>query len=396
MKRRSEAGQTLAIVAFGMITFLAAAGLAIDMGYLRYEKRLMQSAADSAALAAATDLNLGLLDEATATNDANAVALANGFQPGVNTTVNVTFPVVSPDANNPAVNPTTAAQVTIQQVFPSLFMQASGIYSSTITAAGVATVGTSPGCVYALQTGGPGLALLAGINAPNCGVVDNGACTGCGSITAPSVGVYGVNMAQPAQDPLAYVSQNPPTVSATCAVATPPNYQPGTYCNGLSVSADATFAQGLYIIEGAPLQISAGNVGGTGVTFYITNGGSVNFAGASTVTLTAPTAAEVSSNPSFQNLPADILFFQDKFDNVFADVSENGTGNIILTGTLYFPNAALTIAGSLNPNANTPVVAASITVFNGSVLNVDTTPNPPPPLVALPGGSPLENVSLVE
>ena len=42
LKRKSEAGQTLALVSFGLLTFLAAAGLAVDMGYMRYEKRLMQ------------------------------------------------------------------------------------------------------------------------------------------------------------------------------------------------------------------------------------------------------------------------------------------------------------------------------------------------------------------
>ncbi len=148
MKRRREAGQTLALVAFGMLTFLAAAGLAVDMGYLRYEKRLMQAAADSAALAAATDVNLGAA-AADAVIDANAVAQAYGFP-------NSTVTVNNPDG---AVNPPNAVQVVIQQTFPTFFMPAMGTNSSTIAVAGVATIGISQGCMYALQVGGTGLTL---------------------------------------------------------------------------------------------------------------------------------------------------------------------------------------------------------------------------------------------
>ena len=71
-----------------MVTFLAAAGLAVDMGYMRYEKRLMQSAADSAALIAATDAQ-SRRGRVRLRADAQAVATANGFQDGVN---NVTVP----------------------------------------------------------------------------------------------------------------------------------------------------------------------------------------------------------------------------------------------------------------------------------------------------------------
>src|SRR5580704_6808961 len=56
MKAHSrESGQALLAAAFSLIVLLGAAGLAIDMGYLRYQKRLQQSAADSAALAGAAE-----------------------------------------------------------------------------------------------------------------------------------------------------------------------------------------------------------------------------------------------------------------------------------------------------------------------------------------------------
>jgi Putative Flp pilus-assembly TadE/G-like len=403
VKRRREAGQTLALVSFCMVTFLAAAGLAVDMGFMRYEKRLMQSAADSAALAAATDANLG--EGGSANADAQAVATANGFQDGVN---NVTVSITNPGG----VTLGTAYEVTIQQVLPTFFMKVVGINSSTVFASGVATIGTSQGCIYALQTGGAGLTLNAGINAPNCGIVDNGPLNGVGDIGAASIGVYGPdggyggvatlaplkNIAQPAADPLAYL--NPPS-PGSCPIPSPTvvnatsgplmngvvELGPGTFCGILiDTGGIVTFDPGPYILHGGMgLQIqNTGTATGTGVTFYIDpSGGAITFSGTGAVTLSAPTSAGT--------LPANILFYQDPGNATAADVSEGGSGNVTLSGTLYFPNAPLTIGGSLNPNQNSLVVAQSVTVSGTVQLNADSTS----PTLA-PGGSPLVNVSLVE
>jgi Flp pilus assembly protein TadG len=391
VKRRSEAGQTLALVAFGMVTFLAAAGLAVDMGYMRYEKRLMQSAADSAALAAAIDQNLGEVGMANA--DAQAVATANGFQDGVNnTTVTV---------SNSPINPANAIRVDIQQVFPSIFMQVMGINTSTISAFGVATIGTSQGCIYALQVGGAGLTLNAGINAPNCGIVDNGPLNGAGNITAASAGVLGSNagygglsapapleaIAQAAADPLAYVNLAPPAPASPCIpdpmVNAAVTLSEGTYC-GITINAggNVTFNPGLYILNGGTGLVITGTgiANGVGVSFYNTGTGAFTFNGIGNVTLSASTVG-------FPNLPAGILFYQDPADASAADVSEAAIGNVELSGTLYFPNAPLTIAGSV-AGTNALIVASSITVAGSVLLNAD--------LPTVPGGSPLQSVSLVE
>ena len=54
MTRNKEAGQALiaALAALGIV-LLGFAGLGIDIGYMRYEKRLQQTAADAAAIAGA-------------------------------------------------------------------------------------------------------------------------------------------------------------------------------------------------------------------------------------------------------------------------------------------------------------------------------------------------------
>lgn len=394
VKRKSEAGQTLALVSICMVTFLAAAGLAVDMGYMRYEKRLMQSAADSAALIAATDDNLGQLGGVTARADAQAVATANGFQDGVNS-------VVVSITNPGNVTLGTAYMVTIQKTLPTFFMKIENILTSTVSASGEATTGTSPGCIYALQVGGSGLTSDATINAPNCGIVDNGPLNGSAAIGAASIGFYvpggfgGVatiapleQIAQPAADPLAYMT--PPTPAGCIPdpmVSAMATLIPATYC-GITIlpGGIANFNPGLYILDnGTGLTIQGTGIAtGTDVTFYIDpTGGAVTFSGIGAVTLSAPTTAGT--------LPANILFYQDPGNTSAADVSEAGLGNVTLSGALYFPNAPLTLSGSSNPNHHPLVVAQSVTVGGTLPLNVDSTS----PALA-PGGSPLVNVSLVK
>jgi Flp pilus assembly protein TadG len=387
VQRRREAGQTLAFVTFGLLAFLAAAGLAIDMGYLRYERRLMQSAADSAAMAAATDLNLG--NAAQADTDALDVAGLNGFNNGVN---NTTVTVTDLSA--------TEVQVQVQQILPSFFMKIAGVNNSTIQATATATIAPSNGCIYALQAGG--ITLNAGVNSPNCGVVDNGPLLGSGNITAASVGVVGdfsgytgvssstiEQITQPAGDPLAYVT--PPGIG----VCTQTNFAwnagttalvAGVYCGGIAISGGSvTFGPGLYILTGAVGLVVSGTGtatdGGAGVTFYNTDRGAISFSGTGTVSFTAPTTG-------VSGLPAELLFYQDPSDAAAADLSMGGTGNAVLNGALYFPTAPLTIAGSLSPTTNTLVVASSVTVNGAIVLEADST--------SLAGPSPLQTVTLLE
>ena len=57
LRRNKESGQALVFgVATLGILLIGMAGLGIDMGYLRYEKRLQQTAADHAAIAGAAEL----------------------------------------------------------------------------------------------------------------------------------------------------------------------------------------------------------------------------------------------------------------------------------------------------------------------------------------------------
>jgi uncharacterized membrane protein len=57
VRRNGEKGQALIFVAVGMVVLLAFMALAIDVGYMRYLRRELQTAADSAAISGAAELN---------------------------------------------------------------------------------------------------------------------------------------------------------------------------------------------------------------------------------------------------------------------------------------------------------------------------------------------------
>src|SRR5579864_4379481 len=87
----SQRGQTLILVAMLLVVLTGMTGLAVDVGFYRYQQRLQQSAADSAALAGAAEL---ATSSASATAAAKADAATNGFQDGSNgvtVTVNTSY-----------------------------------------------------------------------------------------------------------------------------------------------------------------------------------------------------------------------------------------------------------------------------------------------------------------
>jgi Flp pilus assembly protein TadG len=77
-KRNSERGSILAISALGMLTFLLAVGLCVDISHFYVVKAELQNAADAAALAGASALNSAPNGITEATN--RAVQLMNNYE----------------------------------------------------------------------------------------------------------------------------------------------------------------------------------------------------------------------------------------------------------------------------------------------------------------------------
>src|ERR1019366_1085327 len=165
MKRNREAGQALifAVLALGLL-LMGFVGLGIDVGYLRYEKRLQQAAADSAAIAGASDLGYGGHSAALAA--AAAASATSGFSDNTgakNTPCGTSAPIgcVTVTVNNgPASGPhsgvATSAdyvEVYVAATYSTFFMRVLGIPNATVTARAVATnlsSGINNGCLFTL------------------------------------------------------------------------------------------------------------------------------------------------------------------------------------------------------------------------------------------------------
>jgi hypothetical protein len=396
MTRGKETGQALVLAAMGLTLFILAAGLGIDMGFLRYQKRLQQSAADSAAIAGAAEIPFSGCSTGSCPG-ATTDAASNGFTDGAD---NVTVTVYSPPNDGPHAGTAGYVEVLVTKIQPTFFVKIAGVNSATVTARAVAYLsGNLQNCMYALGSGNGGITNNGGnVSAPNCGIISNYNLdtTGGGSTTAREIGVAGFASGNnqptpktgivPAADPLSYL-QPPATGGCLPGGAgivngtTPVTLNPGNYCGGVSIKGtqNVTLNPGTYTITGGGLTFNgSGTVTGTGVTLYIgASGGTVNLSGAQTVNLSAPTTGA----------DAGILFYQDPGNTSPATLS--GGPSSKFEGALYFPSAPLTISATGNNAAYTIAVAKSLTL-GPSALNF------PSNFSSLPNGSPIKNAVLVE
>ena len=87
----TERGQALLLVVFSMALLLGFVGFAVDVGMLFRTRQVLQTAADSAAIAGAAEINYSDYNAA-----AQAAATQNGITNGVNgATVTVNYPPLS-------------------------------------------------------------------------------------------------------------------------------------------------------------------------------------------------------------------------------------------------------------------------------------------------------------
>ena len=236
-KLMNESGQILVMTALCMTVLLGFVALATDVGLMLRQRRMAQTAADSAALAAATEL----LYESNPSNVTAGIwdaashdAILNGFTPGAsngvaNPSTGVTLQVnLTPSITVPGFNFPSYAQATVSLNTQTVFMNLFGIHSMNVGATAVASNSiTSGGCIYiqnppgAGQTTGPadpavdmgGKSLIA---SKDCAVTVNGNMflggnskidakyvSATGSITGKNAGAGWAPDSPPQDDPLA-------------------------------------------------------------------------------------------------------------------------------------------------------------------------------------------------
>ena len=171
---RDRAGAMAIMVALMLPIFVAASGLVIDAGYYRYRVRVLQSASDSAALAAARDGVAGLSTAVQMWSAADTEAVRNGFMdgnfgwnpPGTTSTARGSLVVNSPPSISAAFHGQLGyVEVVLTENRPRIFAQvwmgnslqslvAHSVVKAT-SSGGSATMsnGTGSGCIMAIDPG---------------------------------------------------------------------------------------------------------------------------------------------------------------------------------------------------------------------------------------------------
>jgi hypothetical protein len=398
--RARERGQALIFVLLSITCLFGFVALATDVGVWLGSQRIVQAAADSAAIAGASELKYG--DVSTA---AKASAANNGMTDGSN---GATVTVNNPPAFGLHAGNASYVEVIIAQTEPNIFSLFTGS-SITAKARAVAFLGAGQNCIVTLGQTNTDISLVgnAAIDATQCGISADStdpsalSANGNASITAKSIGVVGgvstthnvkitptpVTGMAPVSDPLAFLSD--PTVppvggcqphlslagNGTTNLTAPG----GVVCyDGISVvgNRNVNFGSGTYIINGSSLSFGGnGTISGSNVTFYFTNGASLQAAGNAVLDLSAPTSGTYDG----------ILFFQNPTDTASSSIVGNGGAD--LQGIIYLPDASLSFTGNASAQLYVALVVQSVS-FNGNAKLLDYG--------ALNTTSPLTAATLVE
>ncbi|MDE3196478.1 MAG: hypothetical protein KGN84_09050 [Acidobacteriota bacterium] len=320
--------------------------------------------------------------------------------------------------------PALWVQATVSTATPMLFLYSSGFHNATISASATAGITTIPAssCIYllgttanttvlsvtgasALSTRGCGIYVkssyskaidITGSSSVKSGCNSSGnSCTGPIWVGGrPGFNLGGTSTISPAPttsqtvtDPLA--SMNMPSWSSCNSLTASGNgysignsntatVDPGTYCGGIKVmgAAKLTLNSGTYVLLGGGLNVSnSGVLNGSGVTFYNTHdssasdgmpggahtAGAITGTGAGVMNLSAPSAG------AYQGM----LFMQDRNQPTAASFANSAQMNV--TGTFYFPDAAVSLTGAENTPIYAAFVAWSLTISGSSALKQDST-----------------------
>jgi hypothetical protein len=379
---------------------LGVVAIAVDGGVLLDDQQQLQTVADAAALAAATDLytnyptNQGADTKGTAAQSAQTTAAANGFANGANgATITVNIPPQSGTFSGQAGYAEVIVQYNQVRYFSTIFGQGAipvqaravargmqkpyanaaillldtddvGTYNGTGN--GQVVVTGAPILINANSSQAATLAQNASLSAPQMSIVGNYTTNGSASVGTTPV-TTGV---QPTPDPLAKLAV---PVASTMTMQSNSQFsysggsftlQPGVYNGGIMLSgtASATLEPGIYYLNGGGLKVSGqASLTGNGVMIYnnpLASGDAINIGSQGAITLSPPTSG----------VYAGISLFQTRASG--EGVSLAGTGGMSITGTIYAYNARLTVTGNGTITMGSQVIANAMTTKGNGTINV--------------------------
>jgi hypothetical protein len=437
---RKKDGQKgfVAISAAAILTVtLGFAGMAVDTGYMQWNRRRVQLAADAAAMGALRELEKNRLQsvESAGLND----AAMNGFTDGVANTI---VDIQRPPLTGAFANNTQAVQAVVKRNVPTLFMRIFGPNNILVTASAVGHIASSSGsiggCVFALNKTMKSALQVTGTTVINTNCSISVSSDDCDAFTlggnaeirlgaGANVGVVGdwtllgqseildvsVNPAvtkcpvhiQDPGDPFATMA-TPSTINVTSTTIqasngasysknSPPTANkiyPGVYCNGISIGdtngATYEFQPGVYILAGGGLSLgSSAKASGTGVMFYNTGTGGTNYSqwgcgNKSYKPLAITGQGELNISAPTSGPFVGMAFYGDrllgsgngKFDQIV------GNSSSTFNGAIYFKKGNVKFAGKSSTNGYLVLVADNITITGTSTLGNNYTvlgqPNP--------------------
>ena len=385
--RAARRAVALIYLALIMLALIAVLGLAIDTGYVFLTAHQRQNAADAAALAGAAEAPFDL---AQAASDAVAEGARNSAAHSpvtltAGTDVFVGYYNRTTQVFTPNTAPYNACRVIARRTKDSpdgalglLFAPIFGITTSDVSRQAIAmNRPIGPGVLLLNATASPALQMTGtGSNPDKIFITNNGAVvvdsnsstavqwTGNPYITAGELDIVGNDAAAVGAGilPSGSLNINASTVPDPLASLAPPSkptntvtsqvggkWPAGYYANGLPAGV---LSGGIYYIDnGIDLNGNEAIDGSAGVLIYLHTGG-ITLKGNSTIDVKAMTSGPYSG----------IAYYQDRSNS--SDVLLRGTSGMTDTGTMYFPGAQVTIAG-------TPLSFGNQFIANTAVIQGD-------------------------
>lgn len=383
MKYFDQRGQILPLIAAMLGVLMGFGGIAVDVGYLKYQQQSQQNATDAAALGGAQQLvrsNCG--NSAAAIGGATTDAATNGFPNGGNVAVTPNSPPSSGHyAGNACAISVSITTSHVTTYFSRLLGYPGGM---TVTTNATATVSSnSDACIFLLSPVQSSNINGANIQAPTCAIAINDTANFNGStVKSPAIGYAGAapnengstfQMATPAPmlpvaDPCseipgcAYLTTNPPSTS-NCNTFNGNGWtgqlSSGCY-SSLNLNGSHATLNGTYAFTGYT-NFNGSTLSGNNVTLYFAAGATpANWNGLN-VNLTPPTSGNYQG----------VLYYQVPSNT--GSPNFNGT-NVNLSGLIYTPGApAVNFNGA---HGNYLVLVFGGVNYNGSATWDFATPPP--------------------
>lgn len=389
---RDDAG-SVAIMAAAMFPIvIGGIGFGGEVGFWYFKGRQLQHAADLSAHAAGTRRRAGD-SQRDLEKAALAIAKKAGFDPAAGSLRVIAPPTIGENAGNP-----DAVEVQVTRAVPRLFTALFNKKPVQLDARAVALLRDgNEACMLALNRTAAGAVKISGsslVELNGCDLASNSMASdsilmsgGSASLKAGCVYAVGeivettrltltecatVKESAPlSADPYAGVpepaniSSVPISTQDTGNITASHPFAPGVnamrFKGGLTLRGTVNFAPGLYIIDGGTFKANANTIiNGTGVTFYIVNGATVQLNGGATLDLAPPTSGPFSGLTFFGSRAGTSLTHQ-----------VNGNAGSVVEGAVYFPASHIQFSGNSRTSGGggcTQVIGGTIELTGNSSL----------------------------